>query len=416
MWSPQIRKNRLAVIDAALNLLVLDGLPAMTIADRLRIGMTTVKRWAAAWGIPLQMGQHGGMRITLSPAPTSDHTTAAYHRLSLEDRVTIQAGLQSNPPLTMRTIAAQIGVSPSTVSREIRRHTVKYGIQAPLYSAAGAHARAATIQSRKKHRARRVDDPWIRAHVIDGLNDKCSPQQVAGRLRYEYPDRKDLHVSHETVYQALYLQGAGSLRHELAVVKALRSGRTTRKPQSRLPRKSNRPWADGVRLVDRPSEAADRAVPGHWEGDLVVDKETGGLITVIERRSRFSLIRKLPDCRESTTVTGLVTEMIQSLPDALFATLTWDQGQEMAKHAAITVATDCQVFFCDPHSPWQRPTNENTNGLVRDYFPKGTRFDESVTDEQVQAMQDQLNRRPRAVLGYATPAEVLAEVLNEAID
>lgn len=169
-------------------------------------------------------------------------------------------------------------------------------------------------------------------------------------------------------------------------------------------------------MVDRPPVAADRAVPGHWEGDLVVDNDTGGLVTVIERRSRFCLVRKLPDCRDSQTVTGLVTEMIKSLPEALFETLTWDQGQEMAEHARITVATDCGVYFCDPHSPWQRPTNENTNGLVRDYFPKGTRFDESVSDDDVQAMQDQLNRRPRKVLEYATPAEVLAGIVLADVD
>lgn len=281
------------------------------------------------------------------------------------------------------------------------------------YSAAAAHVRAGATQAGKKHRSKRLDDSWIRAHVIDGLNDKCSPQQVAGRLRREYPDRKDLHVSHETIYQALYLQGAGGLRHELKVVKALRSGRTGRKPQSKLPRRSSRPWLEGVRLVDRPPVAADRAVPGHWEGDLVVDNDTGGLVTVIERRSRFCLVRKLPDCRDSQTVTGLVTEMIQSLPEALFETLTWDQGTEMAEHARITMGTDCGVFFCDPHSPWQRPTNENTNGLIRDYFPKGTRFDDSVSDDDVQAMQDQLNRRPRKVLEYATPAEVLAGIVME---
>lgn len=394
-----------------------------TVAASMRlaeISHDTAARWSRQLGIATKFGNLGGMPRTLRIDPSAPARNRSYRRLTIDDRLTIRAGLQSSPALSVRAIAAQIGVHYSTVSREINRHRldVHTGQQRSggNYSAAAAHGRAATTQARKKHRLRRVDDPWIRAHVVDSLNDKCSPQQVAGRLRREYPDRKDLHVSHETIYQALYLQGAGSLRHELAVVKALRSGRTGRKPKSKLPRKSNRPWVEGARLVDRPPEAADRAVPGHWEGDLVVDNETGGLITVIERRSRFSLIRKLPDCRESTTVTGLVTEMIQSLPDALFTTLTWDQGHEMAKHAAITVATDCRVFFCDPHSPWQRPTNENTNGLVRDYYPKGTRFDESVTDEDVQAMQDQLNRRPRAVLGYATPAEVLAEVLVENVD
>src|SRR5699024_6130894 len=152
------------------------------------------------------------------------------------------------------------------------------------------------------------------------------------------------------------------------------------------PRRSNGPWLESPRLVDRPPVAAHRAVPGHWGGELVVDNDTGGVVTAIERRSRICLVRKLPGCRDSQTVTRLLSAMIESSTAALFETLTWDQGQEMAEHARITVGTDCGVYFCDPHSPWQRPSNENTNGLVRDYFPKGTRFDESVSDDDVQAM------------------------------
>lgn len=403
------------IVDPLLTLLVIERESAVSIADRLSVSRMTVVRWARRLDIPLDMGKLGGMAHSINTAPITPSPTRRYHRLTIDDRLTIQAGLQSTPPLSMRAIAAQLGVSPSTVSREIHRHRItSYTGYRPgiTYSAAGAHGRAGAVQARKRHRAKRLDDPWMRAHVINGLNDRCSPEQVAGRLRRDLPGRKDLHVSHETIYQALYVQGRGSLRHELAVVKAIRSGRTSRKPQSKLPRRSNRPWLEGARITDRPPQAADRAVPGHWEGDLVVDAHGGGLVTVVERRSRFTLVRKLPGNRESATVTGLVEEMIQSLPEAVFSTLTWDQGQEMAEHAKITVATDCQVFFCDPHSPWQRPTNENTNGFVRDYFPKGTRFDDTVTDEEVRLMQDQLNRRPRKVLGYATSAEVLADIIT----
>lgn len=199
------------------------------------------------------------------------------------------------------------------------------------------------------------------------------------------------------------------------MVKTLQLGWTTRKPQSKLPRRSSRPWLEGALLADRPPQASDRSVPGHWEGDLVVDSHGGGLVTVFERRSRFSLVRKLPCNRESVTVTGLVLDMIVSFPEALFSTLMWDQGQEMAEHLSITVATDCQVFFCDPHSPGQRPTNENVYGLVRDYYPKGTVFDESIKDEDIQVLQDQLNPRPRKFLGFATLAEVLADLLHDQV-
>lgn len=402
------------VIDEALRMLVIERLLVQAIAAVMGVGITSVKRWASCWGIPLRKGKYGGMAITIVHHRQAVLKRPAYHRLTFDDRITIQAGLQSNPPLSVRAIAAQIGVSHSTVSREITRHRVAFGVQEPRYSAAGAHGRALVMQAHKEHRRKRLDDPWLRAYVVNALNDKYSPQQIAGRLRREFPDRKDLHVSSETIYQALYVQGRGTLRHELAVVKALRSGRTGRKPRSRLGRKPSRPWLDGVRLADRPPEADDRRVPGHWEGDLVVDGCGGGLVTLVERRSRFTLSRKLPTCssaKSSRTVTGIVQDMIASVPEAVFSTLTWDQGSEMAEHARITVATDCEVFFCDPHSPWQRPTNENTNGLVREYYPKGTRFDSSVSDSDVQAMQDQLNRRPRKVLEYATPAEVLGDML-----
>lgn len=405
----------LALLDELFTLLVFDQLPKSTIAARLGIDRKSVISWARRLGLP--DGKPGRIsRMPVAIITTVEHPspTRAYRRLTIEDRLTIQAGLQSSPALSIRAIAAQLGVAASTVSREVQRHRLTEfdrSSPVPVYSAAAAHGRASMTQARKKHRQKRLDDPWLRAHVINGLNDKYSPEQVAGRLRRDHPDRKEAHVSHETIYQALYVQGRGTLREELAVVKALRSGRTGRKPQSKLPRKSNRPWLEGARLTDRPAQAADRAVPGHWEGDLVVDSHGGGLVTIVERRSRFTLVRKLPGNRESLTVTGLVEAMIQDLPQAVFSTLTWDQGQEMAEHARITVATDCAVYFCDPHSPWQRPTNENTNGFIRDYYPKGTAFNDSVTDADVQRMQDQLNRRPRKVLGFATPAEALADIM-----
>lgn len=240
------------------------------------------------------------------------------------------------------------------------------------------------------------------------MNEKLSPEQVAGELQTKFPGRSEMHVSHETIYQPLYVQGRGALRHELTVEKALRSGRTTRKPQSKLPARGSRPWLEGAMITDRPAEAADRTVPGHWEGDLVVGPDNSGIVTLVERRSRFTLIGRLPGLRDSETVTGVLQKMIERLPGTLFSTITWDQGSEMAQHAKFTVATGCPVFFCDPHSPWERPTNENTNGLIRDFYPKGTNFN-TVTEDDLAEMERLLNRRPRKIHQWRKPREVLFE-------
>lgn len=251
----------------------------------------------------------------------------------------------------------------------------------------------------------------MRGEVVSRLNLRFSPQQVAGQLRVEFPDGEGMQVSHETIYQALYLQGRGGLRHELTVQKALRSGRTGRIPRSKLPARSRRPWLDGARLTDRPAEVADRAVPGHWEGDLVVGPENSGIVTLVERQTRFVLLRRLPGARDSATVIDVLQAMISHLPAELTRTITWDQGQEMAGHARFTIATGCPVFFCDPHSPWQRGSNENTNGLIRDFYPKGTNFN-TITDTDLAETQHLLNIRPRQTLGFHTPAATLGQLLN----
>lgn len=226
-----------------------------------------------------------------------------------------------------------------------------------------------------------------------------------------------MRICHEQIYQALYVQGAGSLRAQLRVEKALRTGRTRRIPRSPLaglPKPRGKSWIQGATISLRPPEADDRAVPGHWEGDLVIG--AGGrsaLITLVERTSRFVLISRLGTRHDSATVTDALQTMVADLPRAVYSTITWDQGAEMAQHAAFTAITGIPVYFADPHSPWQRPTNENTNGLIREYFPKGTSFTD-VTDAQVQAVQDQLNRRPREVLNGQTPTEILDTIINGA--
>ena len=221
-----------------------------------------------------------------------------------------------------------------------------------------------------------------------------------------------MRVSHETIYQALYVQGKGELRHELGVQIALRSGRKGRKPHSKLSSRGKRPWVEGREISIRPPEAADRAVPGHWEGDLVLGSDMAScLVTLVERRSRFLLMARLL-AHDAETVEDKLVEMVASIPHELKKTLTWDQGSEMAKVADFEMATPFKVYFCDPHSPWQRPTNENTNKFVREYFPKGTDF-RKVTDEQVARAQWLLNNRPRKVLDWKFPSEAIQEVLAD---
>jgi IS30 family transposase len=326
----------------------------------------------------------------------------------LPDRSLIQAALGLPEPLSVRAIARELGVAPSTVSREIRGNRVRNNREY-RYLADVAHYRA--LSKRPRSRPGKLDAPTLRREVLSRLNHRFSPEQIAGELRAEFPDRSEMQVSHETIYQALYVQGRGALRHELTVVKALRSGRTGRVPQSKLPPRGNRPWLEGARLSDRPAEVEDRAVPGHWEGDLVVGPGNSGIVTLVERSTRYVLIGRLPGARDSATVTDVLSRMIEHLPDELAKTITWDQGSEMAGHKAFTVRTGCPVFFCDPHSPWQRGQNENTNGLIRDFFPKGTNFND-VPDDEIADAQHLLNIRPRKTLGFRNPHGMLTELIN----
>jgi IS30 family transposase len=400
---------------------VSQGWTATAAARRFDIDPGVVVGWVNLAGMHLRSGRHGGLA---SPVPAVPDVVSAdfpgartcHGRLTSTGRALIQFGLAMR--WSMRAIAAEIGVAPSTVSREIARARVAAG--SGRYDAQRAQKRAdAERDRRRRRRPRSLDRPELRAVVVALLNQRCSPQQIAGRLPVLFPDRDDMRVSHETIYQALYVQGRGSLRQELTVVKALRSGRTQRRPMSKLPRRTSRPWLEGARLTDRPAEVNDRAIPGHWEGDLVVGPDStdndalsgSGLVTLVERNTRFTLIGRLPGVRDSETVIQVLTRLGRTLPAELVKTITWDQGQEMAQHAKFTIATGCQVFFCDPHSPWQRGTNENTNGLIRDFYPKGTDFN-LATDEDLAETTRLLNNRPRRTLQFHTPAEKMAELLT----
>jgi len=324
-------------------------------------------------------------------------------RLTYEDRCMIHAMLGCGS--THGQIARAVGCDRSTVSREIAR-----------MPGGGYDPRAAQLDAEGKARrpkSRKLDgNPAVRAYVVNHLMLNWSPEQISAKIAEDFPDDGGMRVSHETIYQALYVQGKGGLRHELGVQIALRSGRTSRRPRSKLPARDSKPWVEGREISARPPEAADRAVPGHWEGDLVVGGDMSScLVTLVERRSRFLLMARLL-ARDAETVEDKLVEMAASIPEELKRTLTWDQGSEMAKVADFELATPFKVYFCDPHSPWQRPTNENTNKFIREYFPKGTRFSE-VTDEEVERAQWLLNNRPRKVLGWKFPSEAFQEVLAE---
>lgn len=397
--------------------LLVAGDSTVSVAVAVGVSRRCVDKWARLAGMEFVRGRVGGIvrPVVRSPGAAG---SGSYRRLTLADRSFIEQALAAEGPWSLSRIAGHLGVSSSTVSREVSKNLLAHGLgrhrtrRPQRYSADLAHHRAMTARHRRG--PRKLDDPALRGRVVALLDQGWSPDAVAGRLRVESPDQPGRRVSHETIYQALYVQGRGGLRHELTVEKALRSGRTARLPQSRLPRRSNRPWIEGARLSDRPAQAADRAVPGHWEGDLVVGPGSSGIVTLVERRSRFALIGRLPGARDSATVIDRMRQMVLSLPAALFTTVTWDQGSEMAQHVDFTVATGCEVFFCDPHSPWQRGSNENLNGLIRDFFPKGTDFN-LVTDAELARMQHQLNTRPRKTLDYWTPSERLREQIGVAL-
>jgi IS30 family transposase len=249
--------------------------------------------------------------------------------------------------------------------------------------------------------------PRLAARVTAWLADWWSPQQIAARLRIEFPGDPMMRVSHETIYQALYVQGRGELRRELA--RCLRTGRAKRRPRRRGENTGR--IRDMVMISERPAEAADRAVPGHWEGDLLIGTDlTSAVGTLVERTTRYVVLLHLPDGRAAHLVEQAMRQAISALPAALARTITWDQGKEMANHAAFTLATGIPVYFCDPHKPWQRGSNENTNGLLRQYLPKGTNLSVHSADD-LAGIARSLNNRPRKTLGYMTPSEKLAELL-----
>ncbi|WP_121193549.1 IS30 family transposase [Motilibacter peucedani] len=322
-------------------------------------------------------------------------------RLSLGEREEISRGLAAG--LSLRAIATGLGRAPSTVSREVERAG---GRDADRALDADAAAWAAACRPKQ---CKLAAHPRLRAVVQDRLREDFSPEQVAGWLVRQFPDEPEMRVSHETINRSLFVQSRGALKKELT--QHLRTRRAMRRPAGkRLPDgRGNR--LHELTISDRPAEVEDRAVPGHWEGDLVFGRGMSPVATLVERSTRFVMLVALPEGHKSELVVDALAAKIQTLPAALAKTLTWDQGNEMSLHARFTVATGVQVYFCDPKSPWQRGSNENTNGLLRQYLPRTLNF-RTLTQADFDAIADKLNTRPRQTLGFRTPSEALDEVLR----
>jgi transposase, IS30 family len=339
-------------------------------------------------------------------------------RLSLFERQVIERGREAG--LTSAAIAEVLGRAPSTISREIVRNGKhRFHTRRPWRAGCGQvrgrprKYRAARAHLHAQRRARRPKPAKLTGRlagvVSELLEQDWSPQQIAAMLPLLYPDDDGMRVSHETIYAALFVQTRGELRRELS--EHLRTGRARRKPRTGVIRRS--PGLSGViPISQRPAEAADRAVPGHWEGDLLMGGTgKGAVITLVERRTRFVLLAPLPDRHTALDLKAALVPMIASLPDALRRTLTWDRGTEMAAHAEIAIDAAIDIYFADPHSPWQRGSNENTNGLLRQYWPKGADL-RNLTQTDCDHVADRLNTRPRQTLTWQTPAQALTEVLN----
>ncbi|MFF2752117.1 IS30 family transposase [Kitasatospora sp. NPDC058048] len=372
------------------------GLSSQEACRRVGINYRTGKRW--------RNGRNASSGIKAYPpicTPLPEDGPSRYlkeaERIHIADRLREKA--------TIRVIAAELGRSPSTISREIKRN---HHPGSGAYRPHAAQARADARRPRPKP-GKISQNPELRDFIQHHLDKKWSPEQICQALRDTFPERPEMHVVHETVYQALYVQGRGELRRELAG--ALRSGRTRRKPHRQAACRQPRFATPMVMISERPAEAEDRAVPGHWEGDLIIGKDGASAIgTLVERATRYVMLLHLPNGRGAEHVRDALVDTVRILPGHLARSLTWDQGSEMAAHGSFSVATGIPVYFCDPASPWQRGSNENTNGLLRQYFPKGT--DLSVhSSEHLTAVAAELNGRPRKTLGWETPAERLHKLI-----
>ena len=322
----------------------------------------------------------------------------AARTLSLAEREEISRSLAGGE--SMRRIALHLGRAPSTISREIRRHGGALGYRATTAD------KGAWDSARRPKRCRLALRAALRNVVAEKLRLDWSPQQISEWLRMTYPSDSEMQVSHETIYRTVYVQARGALKKEL--VSHLRRQHGLRR--SRKSQTGHQGQIIGaVSIAERPPQVEDRAIPGHWEGDLLAGGKRSNIVTLVERKSRYAMLIRLR-ARDSESVVNALIRRVRHLPEGLMRSLTWDRGLEMANHRNFTIATDVQVYFCDPRSPWQRGSNENTNGLLRQYFPKGMDLSK-VTQRQLDIVANKLNTRPRQTLSWKTPAQVLAETV-----
>jgi len=321
--------------------------------------------------------------------------------LRFEEREEISRGIAARR--SIRQIARELGRAPSTVSREIRRN----GGGSQGYRAKRAD-RLAWERTLRPKPCRLALHRELRWRVAQKLTLQWSPEQISGWLKQQFPTDQDMQISHEAIYRSLFIQARGVLKKELTA--HLRTRRHLRQAKGGNKNPRHGQILDMVSIRERPAEAEDRAVPGHWEGDLVTGANDTHIATLVERQTRFVMLVKLPR-KDSATVVAALAKQIRKLPEELRRSLTWDQGKEMAAHKNFTVATNVQVYFCDPRSPWQRGSNENTNGLLRQYFPRGTDFSR-ISQTYLNAIALRLNQRPRKTLGFETPADRLKQVLH----
>ncbi len=338
------------------------------------------------------LAESGGIR----PSERRRSTRA----LSLAEREEISRGMAAGQ--SMRAIAISLGRAPSTVSRELRRNEGQQG-----YRASQAD-QAAWDRARRPKPCKLIQHPALARQVAGKLQQQWSPEQVAGWLQRTYPDDTSRQVSHETIYRTLYIQSRGALKQELlAHLRRTRGMRRSRHYTQKTPDHGR--IKDTISISERPASAEDRAVPGHWEGDLLFGDRNSQIATLVERHTRYVMLVKV-DGKDTETVVNALIKNARRLPKQLYQSLTWDRGKEMAAHRRFTLATDIQVYFCDPHHPWQRGSNENTNGLLRQYFPKGISLS-NVSQAKLDAVARKLNERPRKTLGYETPAERYQQVV-----
>lgn len=375
------------------------GLSNTEACRRVGINPRTGKRWRLGRRLHRNGRQYVYGPISAEPPKISARFLSEDERLQIADLKRLGRSI--------RTIAGKLGRAPSTISRELRRNADPAGSGYHPYV---AHRRAAGRRARPRPGKLAVD-VQLRTMVQELLNRRWSPEQISHHLRRHFPNQPQRHLVPETIYQAIYVQGRGELRRELH--RALRTGRAMRRPRRATALACGK-LPDMVLISQRPAEVADRAVPGHWEGDLIMGAGRESAIgTLVERSTRYVMLLHLPNGKTSVDVRDALIASLGELPTQLRRSLTWDQGTEMARHREFSLATDMAVYFCDPHSPWQRGSNENTNGLLRQYFPKGT--DLSVHNaDGLAAVAAELNTRPRKTLDWQTPAERLNTLLAHA--